>query len=203
MKLPANEATPGFTLIEIMVAVSLFAIVAVIVSGALITISDVNRKAQAIKLAMDNVAFAMDSMVANLREGAQFGCLTGTTESINNPNSIFSNSQSYLNNDCAGGSGIIFKSKRGGSANPGDIIYRFNENGNGSSKGSIQIVSSNSTPVQYKNLTSSEVNITRLSFSVPTVSASKNPTVTVVISGEVPGKNPTKFNLQTTVMANF
>lgn len=187
----------GFTLIEIMVAVSIFAIVTTVTTGALITVSDVNRKAQAIKVAMDNVSFAMDNMVLNLREGANFGCLTGDTDS---PSSIFSNASAYLGDSCAKGGGIIFISKR--SVTPVYYIYRFKADVDGSGIGGIQIASSISS--QYTNLTSPEVNITGPSFfSVPDAVSFKRPTVTMVISGEVPGKNPAKFNLQTTAMANF
>src|SRR3989344_7779722 len=110
MKLQATsyklQANSGFTLIEIMVSVSIFVVVAMITTGALITISDVNRKAQAIKIAMDNVSFAMDSMVTNLREGANYHCLTDTTGSLSSylTNSPFGEEQACFSN----GIGIVF-----------------------------------------------------------------------------------------------
>ncbi len=189
----------GFTLIEMMVAVSIFVIVAMITTGALITISDVNRKAQAIKIAMDNVSFAMDSMVTNLREGSRFGCLTGPV--ADNPTGYLTSAASsgtFLDNECTSdGQGVIFKSERVGSV-ANYIIYRFKNNGG---KGSIQKASTGST--QYVDLTSPEVNIKSLLFYIPSLSLSPTPRVVIVIEGEVPGKTPTKFNLQTTVKANF
>jgi len=184
----------GFTLIEIMVAVSIFTVVALITTGALVTINNVNRKAQAIKIAIDNVSFAIDSMITNLREGAQFGCITGT---VNNNASTYLASQAlYLNRGCTGnGQGIIFESKRIGSTNY--ILYRFFENA--SSQGSIQTASTASTA--YVDLTSPEVDIQSLRFYVP--NGVPNPRTTIVVTGEVLGKTPTKFNLQTTVKANF
>ncbi|MFH1170172.1 MAG: type II secretion system protein [Candidatus Vogelbacteria bacterium] len=177
MKLQANEATHGFTLIEIMVSVTIFTVVAMITTGALITISDVNRKAQAIKIAMDNVSFAMDSMVTNLREGINYGCgdtgAGGTPCTVNQP--------------------IVFESTRIGS---GDFIgYRLKA-------GSIQSASNNvSIPIdgQYTDITSSEVNITKLSFYIPSLQPQETPRVTLVVEGQVPGKTITNFYLQTTV----
>ena len=125
-----RKTKSGFTLIEIMVAVSIFAIVAVITTGALVTALDVNRKAQAIKIAMDNVSFAMDSMVFNLRDGANYGCLTNSiTDPIpDNPWGYFQSANNRLGQDCTGDGGIIFAVRRTGSA-AGFMIYRFNKNG--------------------------------------------------------------------------
>ena len=169
-----------------MVAVSIFVIVAVVATGALITISDVNRKAQAIKIAMDNVAFAMDSMVTNLREGSRFGCLIGSVLP-NNPVGVATghlnaaaNAGTYLGDECTSdGQGLIFKSERIGTA-ANYIIYRFFENSDG--QGSIQKASTDSP--QYVDMTSSEVGIDSLRFYVPDAeSTGEVPRVTIVIRG--------------------
>lgn len=178
----------GFTLIEIMVAVSLFSIVAVIVTGALITTSDVNRKAQAIKLAMDNVAFAMDSMVFNLREGVNYGCIDALGDD-NTPSFV------GLGITCAAGgkSGIIFVSQRIGLTFGKKIIYRFKEIGG---LGKIQIASELSS--RYIDLTSPEVDINSLTFYVPGGGKVRG---TIVVNGQVIGQPQSDFNLQTAVMA--
>ncbi|MEK7208635.1 MAG: type II secretion system protein [Patescibacteria group bacterium] len=169
----------GFTLIEIMVAVSLFAIVAVIVSGALVTISDVNRKAQAIKIAMDNVSFAMDSMVFNLREGEAHKC-SGSSACTNEDNIVFVSTRSK--NECLSG----FKRYIGYRLQGGRIQT-------GSLCGTV-----GSTPTEYKDITSSEVDISKLGFYIPDqlLGAVR---VTMIIEGQVPGKTQTNFYLQTTV----
>ncbi len=69
-----KKSLAGFTLIEIMVAVSIFSIVAVIAVGALLTANTVNQKAQATKLIMDNLNFAMDSMVFKMRKSGAYYC---------------------------------------------------------------------------------------------------------------------------------
>jgi prepilin-type N-terminal cleavage/methylation domain-containing protein len=65
----------GFTLIEVIVSVSIFAIVAMTTIGALIYANRVNQQAQAVKLALDNLNFAMDAMGYELRQrGVTYYC---------------------------------------------------------------------------------------------------------------------------------
>jgi len=59
----------GFTLIEIMVAITIFAIVAIVVTGTLVALSASNRKIQNIKKAVDNLNFTLNSMAVRIREG--------------------------------------------------------------------------------------------------------------------------------------
>ena len=70
-----NEpAQAGFTLIEMMVAVSLFAVVMTISVGALLSLVDANRKAQSIQSVMNNLNVALDGMVRNIRMGTAYHC---------------------------------------------------------------------------------------------------------------------------------
>ncbi len=62
----------GFTLIELMVAVSIFVMVALIVTGALYTIVQAWLESQTVKLLTDNLNFSMDSMVIKMREGSDY-----------------------------------------------------------------------------------------------------------------------------------
>jgi len=64
----------GFTLIEMIVSVSLFTVVTFIAVGALLAITDANRKANAIRATMDNLNFAMESMARNIRTGSSYAC---------------------------------------------------------------------------------------------------------------------------------
>lgn len=71
-------STRGFTLIEMMVAVSLFAIVMTISIGALLDMVSANRKAQAMQSVMNNLNIALDGMVRNVRMGTDYHCGGGT-----------------------------------------------------------------------------------------------------------------------------
>ncbi len=72
-----KQSQDGFTLVEIMVAISIFVIVATICIGALLTAHRVNQRAQAIKLAMDNLNFALDSISIKMKRGNAYACLNG------------------------------------------------------------------------------------------------------------------------------
>ena len=62
----------GFTLIELMVSVSIFAIVTLITSGAFIILADIYRKTQTNRAVMDNLNLAMDTMTLQIREGKNY-----------------------------------------------------------------------------------------------------------------------------------
>lgn len=64
----------GFTLIELMVSVSIFSVVMLIVIGALITLNNANQKAQAIRAVVDNLNFAMEDVTRNVRTGGGYKC---------------------------------------------------------------------------------------------------------------------------------
>jgi len=64
----------GFTLIEMVVAVALFAIVMVVSIGALLSLVDANRKARALESVMNNLNISLDSMVRAMRMGSKYNC---------------------------------------------------------------------------------------------------------------------------------
>ena len=64
----------GFSLIELMVSLTLFAIVMVVSTGTLITLIDANAKAQALNSAMTNLSFALDSITREIRMGYHYSC---------------------------------------------------------------------------------------------------------------------------------
>ena len=75
----------GFTLIELMVATSLFVVIMLSALSALFMLLDESKNSRALRLAMDNVNFAMESMTRSIRMGSNYYCgsvvlsdLTGT-----------------------------------------------------------------------------------------------------------------------------
>ena len=62
IKMKTISKNRGFTLIEMMVSVSIFVIVALIVSGVLVQLSAAYKKAQAMRLLMDNLNFALEKI---------------------------------------------------------------------------------------------------------------------------------------------
>lgn len=76
---PPSQA--GFTLVEMLVAVAVFVMVAFIVTSTFLILANANRKAQSIRLVMDNLNFALDSMALRMREGSNYQCYPDTNPS--------------------------------------------------------------------------------------------------------------------------
>lgn len=74
------QKNSGFTLIEIIVSMALFVVVAVVSLGALLKVIDANTKAQTLKTAVTNLNFTMESMVRELRVGSNYYCIEATEE---------------------------------------------------------------------------------------------------------------------------
>ena len=111
----------GFTLIEMMVAVSIFTIVMLVGIGALLSLVQTNRRAQAINSVMNNLNAAVESMTRTMRVGTTYRCETSPTPpsltDIINPQ------------DCSGTGGILlaFEKASGNKLDPADqVVYRLN-----------------------------------------------------------------------------
>ncbi len=64
----------GFTLIELLVAVGLFTIVMSISLGVIMSIIDGNKKSQAVSSVSNNLNFAIESMVRDIKTGYDYRC---------------------------------------------------------------------------------------------------------------------------------
>lgn len=67
-----SKLVSGFTLIELMVAVSIFMIIMIMAMGSVIVVSDVSKKADKLRNSMDSVNFAMESMTRSIRMGTNY-----------------------------------------------------------------------------------------------------------------------------------
>ncbi len=111
----------GFTLVEMMVAVSLFAIVMTVSVGALLSMVDANRKAQALQSVMNNLNVALDGMVRNIRMGNGYHC--GSADETSKPGLS-------TRRDCVSGGELLAFEAFGNSANDtGDQWVYWFENG--------------------------------------------------------------------------
>lgn len=64
-----TDTQAGFTLIELMVSVSIFAIVMMMALGTMLTILDSNRKARTLTEVMNNVNFALENITRSMKTG--------------------------------------------------------------------------------------------------------------------------------------
>jgi len=162
----------GFTLIEMIVAVAIFTVVVFIGIGALLSISDANRKSNSLRSVMDNLNFAMENMSRSIRTGDDYSC-------------------GGVGNCPSGGNEFTFTDQNGLS-----VEYSFAET---DGLGMITILKDGGPPLR---ITSPEVDIDNLTFYVTGVGAGNGqPRVVISIIGVAGIKDKLKsnFSIQTTV----
>ena len=166
----------GFTLIEMIIAVALFVVVMVAGIGALLSMVDANRKAQALRTVMDNLNFAVENVTREMRVGFDYHC--GSLGDLNVPR------------DCSvdGDTFIAFK-----NSDNELTIFRLNNS---------SIEKSEDGGATYLGITAPEIAIDDFRFFVL---GSQNtdtlqPKVLMIVHGTagVNEKVRTTFNLQTT-----
>ena len=188
----ARNTTVGFTLVELLVSLTLFTAVITIAVGSLLVLIDANAKAQNMQEVMTNLTFALDSMTREIRTGSGYFCTNSIPLSLTERNV----------RDCVNGQGISIV--EGGTSLTGRgnqrIAYRLYD-------GAIERRIGTGSWVA---LTSDAVTITTLNFTVigseqfNVVAGSGDtapPTVTIYIAGTAGelATVDTTFDLQTTI----
>lgn len=64
----------GYTLIELIIAIGLFALIMMLASGAYLVMIGINRQTQSIATGIDNLSFALETMTRTIRTGTQYAC---------------------------------------------------------------------------------------------------------------------------------
>lgn len=175
-----REANPqaGFTLIELMVSVSLFIIVITASIGTLLALINANQKAQSLKSVINNLHFGIDSMARTIRTGHTYHC----TDSLGG--ALPDTAQ-----DCPNGASILVLTDDHGER----LAYRFRPGGLDRWRAAEGWVA----------LSAQEVVITDGRFHVTGTRSDDNsqPTVTASIKGHAGTKDATdsSFAVQTTM----
>ncbi|MDB5244413.1 MAG: seg [Parcubacteria group bacterium] len=175
MMISQKKSRNGFTLVELIVSVGLFAVVMTLAAGAYLLMISISQQTQGTTTAVNNLSFALESMVRGIRTGTGYSC-----------------SASQLSVDCtAGGSSFSYRDASGAT-----ITYQLaGPNGK-------QYIAKNASlfPITDPSL----INITSLGFFVVGTSPASGgnydqPYVTIVVSGTVSiGKGKTQsFTMQT------
>jgi len=183
-----KNLSSGFTLIEMMVAVALFAVVMLISVSTLLALVGANRKAQALQSVMNNLNIALDGMVRGVRMGSSYHCGAGT----------YSVAQDCQN----GGTVLAFEAFGGNSTDPLDQwVYAFDPTG--SICGQNRICKSEDSGAHFLAITAPEVSIDTMTFYI--VGTARGDDVQPKIVVEVKGtagalsiKTRTSFNIQAT-----
>jgi type II secretory pathway pseudopilin PulG len=187
-----NKNKNGYTIIETMIAVSLFLVVTMAGMTALLNANLVQKKTQNMRSIMDSLNFIVEDMSRNLRVGYNYHCISsgGVGGQITEPQS------------CLSGGVIAFESDLGNPASDTDQWMYKIESPDGFQPFNIyKSVDSGSNWVQ---LNPSEVTIDPSSFfSVSGAEAppdTDQPFVTIKLKGNITFKNvTTPFYIRTAV----
>lgn len=182
-----TRSTAGFTIIEMLVAVSIFAIVMVVGVGTLIVVIRAGSAAQSTQTLTSNLSFVLDSMSRKLRTGYSYYCRSSNLEGGGGM------LQTGTRDCSTGATAIIFTDGETGGRtayrlNAGVIEQRIDESGNA---GSWIVISS------------SEADIQDLTFVVNHTNSNDNyqPQINILLHG-VPTDvfaSGSEFYIQTTV----
>jgi prepilin-type N-terminal cleavage/methylation domain-containing protein len=167
----------GFTLIEIMTALSVFLLVMTVSMGSIIGIFDTNRKSRSLKAVMSNLNLAVESMAREARFGRNYHC--GSSAPLTSPSNCTAVPSSF----------VSFLS----SSNE-QIVYRLTGN---------TIEKSVDGGASYIAITSPEITVESLDFFVLGAGTSDNlqPKMLIKIKGYSGSnsKSRSDFALQTLV----
>ena len=185
----------AFTLIEVLVSISIFSMVMLVATGAVFTIVESNKKTHSLKSVMTNLNFALESIARDMRVGFYYSCISSVSAPITD------------SGDCQTGDNV-FRYKANRSVD-GDASYDANDAndrveyslsnerlmkrvyGNGS------IATLGSVPI-----TAEEIHIQSMKFYLVGSAGAdgKQPKTLITIKGYA-GVGPTRsdFDIQTTV----
>jgi prepilin-type N-terminal cleavage/methylation domain-containing protein len=165
------QTSGGYTLVELMIAVGLFAIIMLLCSGAYLMMISLNRQAQTITTGIDNLAFALESMTRSVRTGSAYSC-------------------GAFGGDCtSGGTSLSFKNQQGTA-----VTYAL------SGTSLIQTVGSVQSALTDSSVTITSLMFYAYGTKPAAQSDLEQARVTIVVTGTVspgPGKAPQSFTIET------
>ena len=170
-----NRKQDGYTIIETMIAVSIFLVVIMVGMSSLLNADLIHRKSGAMRSIMDGLSFVMEDMSKSLRTGYSYHCINDGDLSAIEPRS------------CGSGSGVSFKSDAGDR-----IKYVIGSNIQKSTAGG-----------PFVSLTTPEVIIdpsSRVIVAGAELTDTMQPFVTIILAGYITYKGvDTPFSLRTSV----
>ncbi len=185
MKTQITKTQKGFTLIEILVAVTLFSVVMVISTSTIFSVIAGNRKSQAINSVVNNLNFSIESMVRDIKTGYRYKCDYGSMPDT--MASALADDYTCMTPSVAE-SQILFVSTLTGE--PSAVEYKF-EGQSGEIPGRIMRTErveadDGSTSITTAPLTSPDINVTDVRFFINSrgIGSGTQPSVFLIITAE-------------------
>jgi len=187
-KLGVTPKGGGYTIIETMIAVSLFLVIVMTGMGALLNANLLHQKAENMRSILDNLSFVTEDMSRNLRTGYDYQC-------FDSGHTILSPATLGIPRSCGSGWAIAFEYQYGDIPTYADQWIYYIAGG--------KIFKSTNGANNFVQLTPDEVIIDPASsFSVSGAEPGDNhqPFVTIKLVGKIIYKNiESPFSLQTSV----
>jgi len=95
-----SKKNKGFTLIELMVAISIFSVVMVMCMGSILSVLDANHKSATLRSVMDNLNYTLEGMTRSIRFGKNYHC--GSSGDVTSPSDCSSGDSSLSIKDSNG-----------------------------------------------------------------------------------------------------
>ncbi len=205
LRIKKNKNT-GYTIIETMIAVSLFLVIIMTGMGALLNANLVHEKSRDMRSIMDNLSFVMEDIGRNLRTGTNYRCYSDWNQSEAQDSDL------NTSRSCDSGRAIVFEEAYGftpaspsPNADPNGTdqwAYKIETADGGDT---YDISKSTDGGLIWTQLNPEEVDLSSVSgFSVlgaePPGGNEQQPFVTIRLVGTIFYKNvETPFSLQTSV----
>jgi prepilin-type N-terminal cleavage/methylation domain-containing protein len=191
--------TAGFTLIEMLVSLALFTIIATVTVGTLLVLIAGNSRVTGEQEVLTTLSFALDRMTREIRTGSEYFC--GSAGSVANASGVISSSTDEQS--CTKPNfGLSFR-EAGDSITGGDDNNRIAYYFNASNKMIYRKVGVNDP----EPIIGSEITVLDAKFTVTGTPPLRNstdkqqPSVTIFITAQASSSELTKpFTLQTTVV---
>ena len=125
-KLEIKKRKNGYTIIETMVAISLFLVISIYGMGSLLNADLVHHKSEDMRNVMDNMSFIIEDMSRNIRTGYNFRCFSVGEEIDKRGDPTLDDPRSCP----SGGWAIAFDWQNGDPLSPSDqwVYYVSNDN---------------------------------------------------------------------------
>ncbi len=200
-----NYNQKGFTLVEMIVSIGLFTVVAFVATGALLKTVDENRKSQSLKTTTTNINFALESMSREMRVGTNFYCVDNTND-VNTPllASSFSNCPTFTTSDWT----VAFypsNTSSGPPCNTKPLIYAYRFKNGTIWKAETKACGDDVKDVDFNPILSEDIILTKAQVRVITGDKIKS-YLQIHIKGYSDGKkiklkesNRSYFDIQTTI----
>ncbi|MFA6006820.1 MAG: type II secretion system protein [Candidatus Paceibacterota bacterium] len=205
----------GFTLVEVLVSSAIITVVMLVAIGAIITIQDASRKAQAVRAIIDNLHGAVENMSRKIRTGNTYYCGDATSnlpyfQTRPCDSSGFATAMSFMaTDDVSTGEGVptIYRMECSPALN-GENIEPVSTTGmcREGQKGTIMYYKDNTNGRGFSGfepLTDPKIDVKSLRFYVHNAEGVNGyPSVLITINGTIKIERiniNTPFNIETTI----